>query len=186
MRCLLVVIACLSLSSPLNAQDAEQPTPSGQNVPRFVSLKFDVANGRIGPSREHQIDWQYVRAGLPMEIIAETPSWRRVRDPEGVLTWMHKSLLSGRRSAVARQEAPLYARADLDAPQKAIADIGAVLSLERCRVGWCRVEAQGFRGWVQTHLLWGVYQNELEEDFRDEVDGSGNLSASLPRDTALR
>ena len=121
-----------------------------------------------------------------MQIVAETPSWRRVRYPEGVLTWMHKSLLSGRRSAVAIEEAPLFARADQDSPQKALVEIGAVLSLERCRVGWCRVEAQGHRGWVQTHLLWGVYQNELEEELRDEVDGSGNLSASLPRDTALR
>ena len=79
MRSLATLIVMLCCLVPAQAQDADPSTPSGQEVPRFVSLKFDVANGRSGPSRSHPVAWRYVRAGLPMEVVAETPDWRRVR-----------------------------------------------------------------------------------------------------------
>lgn len=190
MRNLPSLLAALSLTAtaPVLAQDEEtaHATPSGQAVPRFVSLKFDVANGRSGPSRQHPVAWRYVRAGLPMEVIAETPDWRRVRDPEGEVTWMHRRVLSGRRSVFTIEETTLYARADSESPIEVVADTGVVLSLERCRSGWCRVEAQGYRGWVETDTLWGVYASELNTSELDDPHSGGALSASLPRDTALR
>jgi SH3-like domain-containing protein len=183
----LITLLVLSLTvSAAQAQDDTDPTPSGQEVPRFVSLKFDVANGRSGPSRAHPVAWRYMRAGLPMEVIAETPNWRRVRDPQGEVTWMHRRVLSGRRSVVTVEETILRARADLDSPEEAIAEAGVVLSLERCRGGWCRVETQGFRGWTQAQALWGVYRDEQDAGQSRNDDGSPGLSASLTRDTALR
>jgi SH3-like domain-containing protein len=170
--------------------DGEGDTPTGLCVPRFVSLKFDSANGRAGPSRRHPIAWRYQRAGLPMEVIAETTDWRRVRDPEGELTWMRRNLLSGRRSVFAREDTVLRARADEDAGVAAIAEAGAVLTLERCRAGWCRLEGQGLRGWARTDTLWGVYAHERAQDAGEAragtVDGGDALSAPAPRDTALR
>lgn len=141
----LALALALGCSAAAAAQDGEAraDTPSGQQVPRFVSLKVDVANGRSGPSRSHPIAWRYVRAGLPMEVIAETPDWRRVRDPDGEITWMHRSILSGRRSVWTLAETPLHARDNADSPVEAIAEPGVILSLERCRTGWCRVEAPG-------------------------------------------
>ena len=180
----LLILSCLTAPAP--AQQDDQPTPSGQAVPRFVSLKFDVANGRSGPSRAHPVAWRYVRAGLPMEVVAETPDWRRVRDPDGELTWMHRSILSGRRTVVTTDDTPLRARADADASAEAIAEAGVILALERCRTGWCRVEGQGYRGWARADALWGVYANERGEEAQAENDGSPALSGSAARDTALR
>jgi hypothetical protein len=40
------------------------------------------------------------RAGLPVEIIAEYETWRRIRDSEGTEGWVLHSLLSGRRTAL--------------------------------------------------------------------------------------
>ena len=179
-------IAALAVSAATHAQTRDTDTPSGQPVPRFVSLKFDVANGRSGPSQAHPIAWRYLRSGLPMEVIAETQDWRRVRDPEGEVTWMHRSILSGRRSVVTTEETELRARAEDDAPLEAIADAGVVLSLERCRSGWCRVEGQGYRGWVDASHLWGVYSEERGDDHAADANGIPNLSATLTRDTALR
>lgn len=185
MRVVLALALSLVFSMPVLAQDETPDTPSGQQVPRFVSLKVDVANGRSGPSSSHPIAWRYVRAGLPMEVIAETPDWRRVRDPEGEVTWMHRSILSGRRSVFTLEETPLHARDNSDSAVEAIAGPGIVLSLERCRTGWCRVEAQGHRGWVQTHTLWGVYPDERDPAEAVPADGSPALSASRAHDTAL-
>ncbi|MDF1767584.1 SH3 domain-containing protein [Maricaulis sp.] len=187
MRSLITLIACLTFAgSVFAAQDTEHTaTPSGQAVPRFVSLKVDVANGRSGPSSQHPIAWRYLRAGLPMEVIAETPDWRRVRDPEGEVTWMHRSILSGRRSVYTLEETSLHARDSESSPIEAVAGAGVILSLERCRTGWCRVEAQGFRGWVRPHTLWGVYPQELDSETGPDVDGNPALSPSVAHDTAL-
>lgn len=195
MRRLLIVFICLLFTQPALAQDmsgsaaqAQEPsesTPSGQAVPRFVSLKFDVANGRSGPSQAHPIAWRYLRRSLPMEVIAETPNWRRVRDPDGEITWMHKRVLSGRRSVFTLIETPLRARADIDAPEEAMVDAGVTFSLQRCRSGWCRIEARGFRGWAQAHMLWGVYPRELAGGAGADDDRSATLSPSHSRDTAL-
>lgn len=186
MRRLAALIVLLCCSMPVQAQESGEPTPSGQAVPRFVSLKFDVANGRSGPSRSHPVAWRYVRAGLPMEVIAETPDWRRVRDPEGEVTWMHRSILSGRRTVIAIADTPLRARAGDEAPAEAIAEAGVILALERCRTGWCRVEGQGYRGWARADALWGVYASERGDEPDGENDGSPALSGSPARDTALR
>jgi len=187
MRSIITLIVWLAFTGSVFAtqDDTHTATPSGQAVPRFVSLKVDVANGRSGPSSQHPIAWRYLRAGLPMEVIAETPDWRRVRDPEGEITWMHRSILSGRRSVYTLEDTPLHARDSDSSPIEAVAEAGVVLSLERCRTGWCRVEGQGFRGWVRPHTLWGVYPQELDAGNGDEADGNPALSTSVAHDTAL-
>lgn len=177
------LLALMALSLPVMAGAAlAQDTPSGLPVPRFVSLKVGVANGRAGPQQAHPILWRYVRTGLPMEIVAETPEWRRVRDPEGELTWVHNSLLSGRRSVYVLSETALRARPRDDAPEEAIAETGAILWLERCRDGWCRLEAQGRRGWARTETLWGVYTHEGDPSTLSNVTAA--LSDPLAHDTA--
>jgi len=177
-----ILSACAVLTVLAGPAALAQDTPSGLPVPRFVSLKVGVANGRAGPQQAHPILWRYVRAGLPMEVVMETPEWRRVRDPDGELTWMHNSLLSGRRSVYALAETPLRARPREDSPEEAIAEAGAILWLERCRDGWCRLEAQGRRGWAQVGTLWGIYPEEGGPPA--EAAGQPALSAAAAHDTA--
>ncbi len=66
-------------SSPATGPDGQAHLP----IPRFVSLKSDKVNVRKGPSTDQSIVWVFSRAGLPVEIIAESDNWRRVRDSEG-------------------------------------------------------------------------------------------------------
>src|SRR5438067_8632843 len=73
---------------------------SGLPLPRFVSLKPDRVNVRGGPTRDHEVTFVYTRAGLPVEITAESDNWRRIRDWEGAEGWVYHSLLSGRRTVV--------------------------------------------------------------------------------------
>src|SRR6476619_5402212 len=90
---------------------------SGLPMPRFVSLKPDRVNVRGGPTRDHDVTFVYTRAGLPVEITAESENWRRIRDWEGAEGWVYHSLLSGRRTALViaktREElVPLFGSAD--------------------------------------------------------------------------
>ncbi|MEO1039181.1 MAG: SH3 domain-containing protein [Pseudomonadota bacterium] len=154
-RSLLALCTLTLLPSAALAQACD--THSGLPVPRFVSLKFEEVNGRAGPSRGHPVRWLYERRGLPVEVIAETADWRQVRDIDGEETWMHRRTLSGRRAVSAIEEVFLQARPEADGAEEARVEAGAILWLERCRQGWCRLEAEGRRGWAPAGMFWGVY-----------------------------
>ena len=70
---------------------------TGMPVPRWVTIKAGRVNVRRGPSLEDNVLWTYVRPGLPVEIIAEFDSWRRIRDVEGQTGWVKSVMLDGRR-----------------------------------------------------------------------------------------
>ncbi|MFZ5736540.1 SH3-like domain-containing protein [Rhodopseudomonas thermotolerans] len=143
--------------SPLSA--------SGLPVPRYVSLKSDHVNVRVGPTKDNDVAWVYTRAGLPVEVTAEFENWRRVRDSEGAEGWVYHSLLSGRRTAVVimkdRDElAPLYESASSASAVVARLQAGVVAQVKRCDMKWCRIVGNGFDGWIEKLQLWGVYADE--------------------------
>jgi SH3-like domain-containing protein len=138
---------------------------SGLPVPRFVSLKPDRVNVRGGPTRDHEVTFVYTRAGLPVEITAESDNWRRIRDWEGSEGWVYHSMLSGRRTAVVTAKdkgelIPLYDHADNKGAVVARLQAGVVASVKQCAGNWCRVRGAGFDGWIAQERLWGVYPNE--------------------------
>lgn len=138
-------------------------------LPRFVSLKSDRVNVRIGPSREHKIAWTFVQSGLPVEIIQEFENWRQIRDWEGKQGWVFHSLLSGRRTALVTpwektDRTPLRARSRSDADIVAELEPFVLTSIDECAGGWCRVNGDNYGGWLDQTRLFGVYPDELIED----------------------
>jgi SH3-like domain-containing protein len=138
---------------------------SGLPVPRFVSLKPDRVNVRGGPTRDHEVTFVYTRAGLPVEITAESDNWRRIRDWEGSEGWVYHSLLSGRRMAVVMPKdkkalVPLHDKGDKSAVIVAQLQAGVLASVKRCSGNWCHIVGAGFDGWAVQEQLWGVYPNE--------------------------
>jgi len=134
-------------------------TPSGFRVPRYVSLKYIRSNGRTGPSADHPVKWQYKRKGLPMIVVAETETWRKVRDANGDETWMKRRLLGGTRMVLVRSEIAIRAKPRSDAPKRAIAAKGALLELDTCNPrGWCRVsdKDRNISGYALRSMLWGA------------------------------
>jgi SH3-like domain-containing protein len=168
-RSVLVAAAAVTLvaTSHAAAETAMGPK-SGLPLPRFVSLKPDRVNVRGGPTRDHEVNFVYTRAGLPVEITAESDNWRRIRDWEGSEGWVYHSLLSGKRTAVVNpkdksQLVPLYDRADSDGTVVAKLQAAVLASVKRCTGTWCRIAGAGFDGWVVQEQLWGVYSNEKVE-----------------------
>ncbi len=135
-----------------------EKTPSGLAVPRFVSLKYSKSYGRTGPSKQHPVQWSYKRRGLPMIVVAETEMWRKVRDVGGDESWMHKSLLSGKKMVLVRNELVLRAKPRSDSRAKARAAKGVLLKLEECENGWCEVidEKTSLSGYALQGSLWGA------------------------------
>jgi SH3-like domain-containing protein len=131
-------------------------------VPRFVSLGTDKANVRTGPGVRYPVAWQFVRRGVPVEVIAEFELWRKIRDVDEAEGWVHKSLLSGRRTAVVTGEVrTFYRRPDDTRVPVFMAEPGVVVHIEQCRDGWCEADAAGLSGWTPQANLWGVYPHEV-------------------------
>jgi len=141
---------------------------SGLPVPRFVTLGSDRVNVRAGPGTQYPVEWIFVRRAMPVEIVDEFDTWRRIRDRDGAEGWVHQSLLSGRRGAVVLGDGPQPLRADPEpaAEPVARAEPGVFGRLLRCPPpeteggAWCYVDLGGYRGWMPRGSLWGVYPSE--------------------------
>ena len=135
-------------------------TAAEGNLPRFVSLLADKVNLRAGPGVRYPINWIYLREGLPVEVIAEFELWRKIRDYEGTEGWVHKSLLSGRRTAIiTRSTRTLYRRPGGTVPVLR-AQAGVRGRLLACDGKWCRMRIAGTEGWLPRKAVWGVYAAE--------------------------
>lgn len=136
---------------------ADKPLP----LPRFVSVRAERAHVRTGPGMRYPVDWVYVHPHVPLEITAEFDHWRKVRDWEGTEGWIHRNLLSGRRTVMVLGEVRNLRR-DPDAAAEIVARIqpGAVGELLACKPDWCRIEARGHKGWILRKAVWGIHPHE--------------------------
>jgi SH3-like domain-containing protein len=155
---LAAISANLFFASGVSAQSDSDP----QSRPRFVSLRSEPVNMREGPSTEHAIKWVYHRKGLPMQVLTEYDVWRRVRDVDGEVGWIHVSLLTNERTAIIIGSGYAMARADDQPDASVLAEVepGVVGTIETCGPLACRLDFSGIEGWVDRSRLWGVYADE--------------------------
>ncbi len=135
---------------------------SGLPLPRFVSLRASEVNLRTGPGMRYPIDWVFVRQGLPLEITAEYDVWRRVRDSEGTEGWVHKTALTGKRTAIVTGTMRDMRRKDeADSPIVAHVEVGATGQILSCKAVWCHVRFGDVKGWLRKTEFWGAYPAEV-------------------------
>lgn len=142
------------------------PKGTGLPLPRFVSLRADKAKLRTGPGVQYPEEWVYLRKDLPLEIIAEHHTWRKVQDWQGTKGWMHQSLLNGRRTLIVTGAIrTLRQKPDTASRPIARVEAGVVGRLLKCPEGtvWCRVEIDGYEGWLRKLEFWGAYPDEVVE-----------------------
>ena len=157
------VLAALAMAASLAFSTAwAQSAGSGQPIPRFVALNANEVNMRAGPGVRYPVEWVYQRKNMPVEVIAEHDTWRKVRDPEGTEGWIHRAMLSGRRTIVVLGE-EITLRRDPEEKSGAVARLtsGVVAVVEQCDSKWCEVSARGFDGWLPRDGVWGLYDGEV-------------------------
>ena len=123
---------------------------TGLDIPRFVSLKSNDANIRVGPSVNYPIKIKYVVQNLPLEIIDEFDVWRKSRDHEGNIGWIHKSLIKGNRFILVNhntnKDVNLYSIPN--GKKIGIIKKKNILDLNICILDWCKVTQKNFTGWL--------------------------------------
>jgi SH3-like domain-containing protein len=156
-RSIALLVLALALGDlPAGAVRADTGLP----LPRFVSLRSAEVNLRTGPGNTYPIDWVYKRRHMPVEVIAEFDNWRKIRDWQGAVGWVHQNLLDGRRYALITAEQLLLSRPAADAAPVARLMPGVIAALVACEPEWCRLEIDGREGWLARDGIWGVYPTE--------------------------
>ncbi len=161
----LIAVSLGSVPLPAAAQSSGTGA-SGLPVPRYVSIKSDRVNVRVGPSRDHDIAWSFVKSRVPVEIIQEFENWRRIRDWEGNTGWVFRTLLSGYRSALvtpwadANETTPLRSAPGPNEQIIAYMEPLVLAGVLECDDGYCRISGKDFEGWVDQTRLFGVYPDE--------------------------
>jgi SH3-like domain-containing protein len=156
-------LALAALAALLGASGAppSRAAESSLPVPRFVSLRSDEVNVRTGPGVRYPIDWVFVRKTMPVEVLAEVETWRKVRAVDGTEGWVHQSMLTSRRTAIVMGEVrTLRKKNDPEAAAVALLEPGVIGTLLECRTSWCRLEVAGQKGWLPRDQVWGVLPTE--------------------------
>lgn len=165
-RAFILILTLAFCAFPALAQTDEtgegSTGPSGLPLPRFASLRADEVNLRTGPGTRYPIEWVFRKDGLPVEIVAEFDVWRRIKDSEGSLGWVHKSTLSGRRTLIVEGGPSHDVRKKPDSASPAVAHVepGAIGRLKSCREIWCEVAFENIEGYMKKEDFWGAYPQE--------------------------
>jgi len=156
----ITLAAALVLALAPAASAAEKKRP----IPRFVAVKTGKVNVRTGPGSRYPVKWVLRRRYIPLLVIAEFETWRRVRDWEGATGWVHQATLTGRRwMMVTKRRRVLRRRPAADAPAVAYLEPKVIGRLLACRKGWCRVQVKSYRGWLPRKEFWGARAGEVFE-----------------------
>lgn len=159
-------VFCLLLAaSPVLAQDASILNPSGLAIPRFVSLKFNEVNVRVGPGKRYPIRYVYKRQYLPVQIVEEFAHWRKIKDFEGATGWVQKAQLDGRRTAMIMDKPQnLYPDPEVKRAPIIRAAPRVIAPVTECQPDWCELEIAGTRAWIRKADIWGVGREEVFEE----------------------
>lgn len=143
------------------AQDRQVARTTEGDITRFASLRADDVNVRAGPGVRYPVKWKFVQRNMPVQIIAEYDTWRKIRDWEGAEGWVHRAMLSSRRSLIMMGQGQTMRR-DATDDSAAVARLasGFVVMVSDCTREWCEVEAEGYEGWIRRDGVWGIFPGE--------------------------
>jgi SH3-like domain-containing protein len=153
---MLFTVVCLVAASIRSAGSQDVTS-----VPRYVSLRADEVNVRTGPGVRYPVKWVFVRKFMPVEVIADYDTWRKIRDWEGAEGWVHRAMLSSRRHVITVGGISTLRQSPTE-KSRAVAKLanGVVAEVAVCDADWCKLSVGGYRGWLKRASLWGLKRGE--------------------------
>ena len=146
----LILILCIIKLSSVTISYSSDPDPV------FLSLRNKTVNLRQGPSFDYPIKLVYKKKFLPVELIDKSGPWRKIKDIENNVGWIHVALLSKKKTAITIEDnIILNSRASIYSEPKAIIKKGRLVFIKKCKNLWCKIQTAEFRGWIPQNTLWG-------------------------------
>ena len=160
MQILIALISFIIFSQVSNADIGKE---TGLEIPRYVSLKSDDANIRVGPSKNYPIEIKYIKKNYPLKVLEEYEEWRKVEDFKKNIGWIHKSLISGTRTGIVLSNDDKTITLLNTLNGNVIGEIGKgnIVFIEKCKIDWCLVSSGNYKGWIDKNYIWGVKEKEI-------------------------
>ncbi len=159
MKIFIAFISILIFSQLSNADTGEE---TGLEIPRYVSLKSNDANIRVGPSKNYPIEIKYIKKNYPLKVLDEYEEWRKVEDFKKNIGWIHKSLISGTRTGIILSNENKNIKLFNTLDGNVIGEIGKgnIVNLVKCKINWCLVSVKDYKGWIEKKNIWGIKEKE--------------------------
>ena len=123
---------------------------------KFLSLKNNEVNLRLGQSFEYPIKLTYNKKYLPIIIIDKSEAWRKIKDFEKNSGWIHISQLSKRQTAINyKNNSILFKKPTIYSKPIARLETGRLVLINKCNLKWCKITSGDFNGWINKKYLWG-------------------------------
>ena len=158
-----LLISIISMILCCNVYSQDFGIVTSLEIPRFVSLKSNDVNLRIGSSTNYPIILKYIKKNYPIEIKNEYENWRKIKDIDGNEGWIHKNLIKGDRFAII-DDNKNYKSFIFSKPKgKKVGQIGNlnIVKIESCLSEWCEISFEKYKGWIHKKKIWGIYDDEL-------------------------
>ena len=158
-----ILIAFISIIIFSQVSNADIGKETGLEIPRYVSLKSNDANIRVGPSKNYPIEIKFIKKNYPLKILEEYEDWRKVEDFQKNFGWIHKSLISGTRTGIILSNEKKTIKLLNTLNGNVIGEIGRgnIVYLEKCKIDWCLVSFGNYRGWIDKKNIWGIKEKEI-------------------------
>ena len=142
---------------------AEIGKETGLEIPRYISIKSNEANIRVGPSKNYPIEIKYIKKNYPLKVLEEYEDWRKVEDFQKNIGWIHKSLISGNRTGIVLSNDNKTIKLLNTLNGNVIGEIGKgnIVFLDKCKIDWCLVSFGDYKGWVNKKNIWGIKEKEI-------------------------
>lgn len=127
----------------------------------MLSIAGDDVNMRSGPGTNYRIMWELGK-GFPLQVLKRSGNWYRVRDFEGTIGWVHRSVVEKTPHMVVKvhknSKTRINVRSGPGTKYRIVAKAyyGVVFKTLQQKNGWVHVQHEkGVKGWIKRSLLWG-------------------------------
>ncbi|WP_022667256.1 SH3 domain-containing protein [Desulfospira joergensenii] len=120
-----------------------------------VTVKAGIANLRSGPGTKYEVLWQ-VEQYHPFLVVEKKGNWYKIKDFEGDMAWIHKSLLS-KMTGVITKKTKSNVRSEPNTKSRILFTVerGVPFKVLKRKGNWIRIEhADGEKGWIYKTLVW--------------------------------
>ncbi len=146
LKMLILIFLILILKIDLIAEEKEY----------FLMLKYNKVNVRFGPSKDDQIKFIYSKKNLPLKVIDKKENFRKIIDHKKNSGWIHISQLKSVKSLIILENKIIYKKNTRYSKPIAELEQGKLVLIRKCKLNWCKVDANQFTGWLNTDNVWGI------------------------------
>ena len=124
----------------------------------FLTLRYDEVNLRQGPGKDYPIKIFYKKKFLPVKVQDSSDNFRKIKDHEDNSGWIHISQLSKKKAAIVNNgDLIMFKNSTIYSNPVVILKEGRLVLVDKCKIDWCKVKSGGFKGWIKSESLWGLF-----------------------------